>query len=400
MGEMMKEASEIKNTEAKMAITSTIGSNKGAMNMSFRNSDNNIAINDISYKIESVESNESDIKLNALVGGFNGISLSDPIRIIDGDLYINLGVIIDTLNDSMGGQISIDKESLGIEWLSVTGVTDKSIDKNMQDAANDLSNTLSDAFVDILNASDTKIEKDGDNGYKVSVNDAEGLKKVVDAAYDNLNDKKDTYVSKIKDLTDSLDFEDVKTKTVDNVKDLVKTLCDNVEIKYTDDDLNSIGDMIASSFESEEFKQMQDIKEDDIKNTYDKALDALKEMKEKIDKADDFKAEYKISLEGKEGSRVCDQSLTLNATIKDEGNVDISVETKSTDEGEAVTAPKDAKTLSDAVPNIIDFLKKSGFINDAALEQIKGQNLSDVLASMQQAATAAETGTYDLEDAA
>ena len=388
--DMLKETSNIKNYSAQMVLNETFDKNSIGLNMDLQQSDNNVEISKLNIKTNfsapEVDSDAEEYDIDIPAPENVDMNLTDAVKMVDGEFYLNVASIIDSVQKIAGNEVNIDKDMLGTEWLLINNFNDKDTTNKVIKSANELSQTFTNTFVDILNSSDTKIEEDGDNGYKVTIKDKDNLQKVLDASYDKLKEQKDTYTSKLQPIFDSYNLDNIKANASNFAVDIVKAFCDKLEIKYTDEDLNGIKDMINEGFSAVDTEELEAMNTSDVNGLYDKFLKALEEAKDELKNDDtDLTAEYKISLEGKEGSRVCNQKIIINAKDKEnEQKVDINIELKATENDKTVKAPETAKTLTDVVQNIIDYLKDSGMINQATLDAMKGQNLSDLMNAMQQ----------------
>ena len=390
--DMLKETSNIKNYSAQMVLNETFDKNSIDLNLDLQQSNNNVEINKLNIKTNfsapEVDSDAEEYDIDIPAPENVDMNLTDAVKMVDGEFYLNVASIIDSVQKIAGNEVNIDKDMLGTEWLLINNFNDKDTTNKVIKSANELSQTFTNTFVDILNSSDTKIEEDGDNGYKVTIKDKDNLQKVLDASYDKLKEQKDTYTSKLQPIFDSYNLDNIKANVSSFAGDIVKALCDKLEIKYTDEDLNGIKDMINEGFSAVDTEELESMNTSDVGNMYDEFMKALEEAKDSLKDSDsEVTAEYKISLEGKEGSRVCKEKITFSAKAKsgeDEEKVDLNIELTATENDKTVKAPENAKTLTDVVPKVIDYLKNNGMINQATLDAMKGQNLSDLMNAMQQ----------------
>lgn len=402
MGEMIAEAASIENYASEITLHAEGDGDLIDLTANTQTSKKNMEFKNLTIKISSDEDIEIEEDYDTLTEDYSDslaidnldIDMSDPIRLVDGNMFLNLSSILDTVSTASAGMVNIDGEALGVEWISIPADV---YNETVETAAKDLSDTLIDACKDIVKSSETKIEEDGDNGYKVTVNDPAQLAKIVEAAATNLETNKESYISKYNALMNSYDFEALTAQYVQLAIEVVKVTCDKVGIVYTEDDLKSLEETITSAIDFSELETMQEESAAEIESAYDELIASLKEAKEDIaETTAKFEATYAVSLEGSKGSRVFNQKMTLDGTNEDGEKFTFSFDSKTTENKTEVKSPDNAKTLADFMPVLLDFAVEQGYVTQDQIDSLSGISLSMILESMNGSALMADD--YDYED--
>ena len=375
MGEMISEMNEIKNCNIK--VVADVEDGEDNINFSFAGKCNNynMSYDDLSLKVDPKEKDDysqQPIDLNC----------KDLMKYVDKNIYVNIQSIVDfVMKASSGNLIQINVDELGFKWIKIP--MDFDFENNIEESK-EFNNTVINSFVDVLKSSDTKIEEDGDNGYKVTVSDNAQFAKIAGETAKKLKADKDTYISQYKSIMESIDYKKFFDKAMDVAMDAVKSLCDQLGIKYTDEDLKQIKEKASSSIPFEDLN-ITDENLKEIENSYDDFVAELEDMQKKItDSKDEVKVTYAVSLKGKDGSRVGTHTITIDGKDENGEKITGKINIEINENDESIKAPKDSNTIGKCIENVIDFAVKNGYISEDDLKQFEGMNLLDVMDMMNQ----------------
>ena len=371
MAEMVSSMSDIKTGSYKM--NADINSEDVKINFSAdgNQSGENMSLDNFSLKYEPNDGEESSSPVD--------VTGKDLMKYIDGNVYLKINSILDIIKNASNGGFALDTTFLGINWVSIPMNFDI---KNVESQSKELNKTMTNAIEDILKSSETEIAEDGDNGYKVTVTDNKQFAKIAGELAKNLKDNKDTYMSDYKKTFEAVEPKAITEQITNTAVDTVKALCDKLEIKYTDEDITKIKNKLSESMKSIDSEDLTitDEQWEEIGKSYDEMVSEIEDAKKEISESkDEVKIEYSVSLEGKEGSRVGKQSISIDGKNDNGEIISCKLNFEVTENDKTVEVPKDAKTISDCVGNIVDFLVKNGIIPQDQLEMFKGLNLSDML---------------------
>lgn len=267
-------------------------------------------------------------------------------------------------------------DSLGVKWVKVP--MDVELNDEAEKQSAELNNTLINSFTDILKSSETEIVEQ-DNGYTVTIKDNKKFAKIAEELAKKLKSEKDSYLSQYKSAIKAVDYNKVLESSTDALIEAIKSLCDKLEIKYTDEDLTLIKEQINNTISTEGFN-LSDEEWSEFEDGYDDMVKGIEDAQKEIsDSKDEVTVTYTVSLDGKEGSRVGKQTITIDGKDEDGKKISGKVNFEINEEEKSIDAPKDAKTLGECAGNLVDYMVKNGTIPEEQLEMFKGINLSDLL---------------------
>lgn len=385
MSEMMLTMSEIKSGSVK--FSGNLEDEESKIDFSFDGAMNNKNVSLDNLKFNSNVEQDQNINLNC----------NDFLKYVDKNLYFNIESLIKSVNSitPLSADYSSFADSLGVKWIKVP--MDYDLNADVEKQSIELNNTLINSFTDILKSSETEIVEQ-DNGYTITVKDNKQFAKIADELAKKLKSEKDSYISQYKSVIKAVDYNKVLESSTNTVIDAIKSLCDKLEIKYTDEDLNSIKEQINNSISSEGFN-LSDEDWSEIEDGYDDMIKGIEDAQEEISNSKaEVSVTYTVSLDGKEGSRVGKQSITIDGKDKDGKKISGKINFEINEEEKSIDAPKDAKTLGECAGNLIDSMVKNGTIPEEQLELFKGANLSDLLSQFTTGYNGYSDEDYDYED--
>ena len=375
MSEMMLTMSEIKSGSVK--FSGNLEDEESKIDFSFDGSMNNKNVSLDNLKFNNTDENDQTINLNC----------DDFLKYVDKNLYLNIESLIKSVNSitPLSADYSSFAESLGVKWIKVP--MDYDLNADVEKQSIELNNTLINSFTDILKSSETEI-----------VEQNKQFAKIVDELAKKLKSEKDSYISQYKSVMKAVDYNKVLESSIDTVIDAIKSLCDKLEIQYTDEDLNSIKEQINNAISSEGFN-LSDEEWSEFENGYDEMVKGIEDAQKEISNSKaEVSVTYTVSLDGKEGSRVGKQAITIDGKDKDGKKISGKINFEINEEEKSIDAPKDAKTLGECVGNLIDSMVKNGTIPEEQLELFKGANLSDLLSQFTTGYNGYSDEDYDYED--
>ncbi|MGN0602061.1 MAG: hypothetical protein ACI4I7_05050 [Oscillospiraceae bacterium] len=395
MGEMISAAGSFENYGAEVSFNLEGDGNVIDFSTDFQASNKDIALNNLSVKLNTSEDNiEIDPDIDSeepFTTDSMDLNLGDSIRFIDGNFYLSISSIFEAVKSSADELNNINMGDMGVDWIKIP--MDSNSFDNLNKSSKDLSESLSNAFVDVLNSTETKIEEDGDNGYKVTVTDAKQLSEIMNAYIESLEKNKDSYVE---DITQCLDMGKITDGMTNVINEVVKALCDKLEITYTEDDLKQIEEQIMASVDKTELEKDQEELKNELKESYDEMIKSLKESQKTLaESKEKIEATYSVSLEGKEGSRTFIQEIALNGNLNNE-TIKLNYKMKAIENDKTIEAPKDAKSIAECVPSLVDYAVNNGLLSQDLLNMYKGMSLTELLDSSLNSTY--EYEQYDIDD--
>lgn len=366
MSEMMSTMSEIKSGAVK--FSGNFEDEESKIDFSFDGAFNNRNVSFGNLTFNSTGEQDQDINLNC----------NDYLKYVDKNLYLNIESLIKSINSvsPLSASSATLVDSLGVKWVKVP--MDVELNDEAEKQSAELNNTLINSFTDILKSSETEIVEQ-DNGYTVTIKDNKKFAKIAEELAKKLKSEKDSYLSQYKSAIKAVDYNKVLESSTDALIEAIKSLCDKLEIKYTDEDLTLIKEQINNTISTEGFN-LSDEEWSEFEDGYDDMVKGIEDAQKEIsDSKDEVTVTYTVSLEGKEGSRVGKQTITIDGKDEDGKKISGKVNFEINEEEKSIDAPKDAKTLGECAGNLVDYMVKNGTIPEDQLEMFKGINLSDLL---------------------